>query len=86
MVVVSSLIEFEHGFAGFEVMAYQQTRLFKLRQHAIDCSQAGVGAVFLQQLVNFFGGQVSHCAALEKLKYAQAGQRRLEAAGLKIFS
>ena len=81
MIVVLAFIEFKNSFIRLEMMAYQQSGLFELRQHAVDGCKAGIRALFLQQLVNIFRRQVAHCAAFEQLQYAQSGQRRLEAAG-----
>lgn len=55
VIVVGALIEFEHRFIGFEVVANQQPGLFELHQHAVNRGQPGVRAFFLQQLVDFFG-------------------------------
>lgn len=44
MVVMSTLVQLEDGFPAFEVMAYQQSRLLELGEHAVDRGEAGVGA------------------------------------------
>ena len=84
MIVVTALIELEHRFVGFKVMAYQQACLLELHQHAIHRRQAGVGAVFLQQLVDLLGGQMAHRALLEQLEDTQAWQGRFQTAGFQI--
>ena len=75
---MSALIEFEHGFVRFEVVANQQAGLFKLCEHPIDRGQARVRALFEQQAVDVFGGQVAHVAAFEEFKYAQPRQGGFE--------
>ena len=85
MIVVAALIELENGFVRFKVMADQQARLLKLQQHAVHRGEAGVGAVFLQQFVDFFSRQVAHRAFLKEFEDAQARQSGFKAAGLQIF-
>ena len=54
VVVVAALVEFKHGLIGLEMVAYQQSSLLELGQHAIHGRKAGVRAFFLQQLVYIF--------------------------------
>ena len=65
MVVVAALVEFKHSFVGLEMVAYQQSRLLELGQHAIHGRESGVRAFFLQQLVNIFRRQMAYAAAFE---------------------
>ena len=81
MIVMAAPVEFKHGFVRLEMVAYQQPGLLKLSEHAINGGQPRVRALFLQQLVDIFGGQMAHRAALEKLQYAQPRQGGLEPAG-----
>lgn len=85
MVVMRAAIEFKHRLVGLEVVADQKAGLLKLRQHAVDRGQAGIGAVFLQQLVDIFRGQMPYRAALEQFENTQPRQGCLEPAGFKIF-
>ncbi len=85
MIVVTALIELEHRFVGFKVVAYQEASLLELQQYAVDSCQPRVSAVFLQQLVDVFGGEVAHGALLEKFEDAQAWQGGLQAAGFEIL-
>ncbi len=54
MIVMAALVELEHRLVRFKVVPYQQACLLELQQHTIDCRQARVGTVFLQQLVDVF--------------------------------
>jgi len=65
VIVVPAVIEFKYRLVGLEMVAYQQACLLKLRQHTIDRGKPGVGAVFLQQFVNVFGGKMSNITLLE---------------------
>jgi len=78
MVVVFALVEFKHGLAGFKIMALQQTRLLKLRQHAIDGGQADVLVVLDQLAVNIFGGEVLLPGVLEQFQDFESGMGGLE--------
>ena len=78
VIMVTALVEFKNRFVRFEMMAHQQAGLFKLCEHPIDRGQARVRALFEQQAVDVFGGQVAHVAAFEEFKYAQPRQGGFE--------
>lgn len=78
VVVVSALVEFEYGFAGFKVMAFQQTCLLELRQHTIDGCQPDVLVVLDQLAVDIFGGEVLQPGVLEQFQDFETGKSGLE--------
>jgi hypothetical protein len=45
VVVVPALVQLEHGFSAFEVMADEKPRLLELGEDAVDRRKADVGAV-----------------------------------------
>lgn len=55
MVVVRTLIEFEHGLAGFKMIAMQQSGLFKLGKNSINGCKPDVHVFCQQNLVDIFG-------------------------------
>jgi len=85
MVVVIALIELEDRFAGLEMMANQQSRLFELCEHAVDCRQPDFHAFVKQQLVHVFRREVALFAALEQIENLQPGQRCLQAHAFQIL-
>jgi hypothetical protein len=84
VIVMPALLELEDRFAGFEVMAYQQSGLFELRENAVNGRKARVGSFAQQRLVHVFRREVPNFAFLEELQYAQPRQRRFEANGFKV--
>src|SRR5205823_4153968 len=58
MIVMFALVQFEYGLTGFEMVSDEQSRLLKLRQHAIDGGKADVEPLGQQQLVDVFGGEM----------------------------
>ena len=84
VVVMPTLFQLENGFSALEVMPDEKTGLFELGQHAIHSGEAGVRAVFHEQLVHVLGGQVPDFAAFENFENTQARHRRLEADGLEV--
>lgn len=42
MIVMVSLVELEHGLAGFKVAAGEDARLLELGQHPIDRGKANI--------------------------------------------
>lgn len=84
MVMMRTFVEFEHGLAGFKVIALQQAGLLELRQHTIDSCQTDVQIVCEQHFVDVFRTQVTHFGVLKNVENLQAGQRGLEAAGLQF--
>ena len=84
MIVMAALVQLEHGFAGFEMMPDEESRLLELREHAIDRGEPGLGTFAGQHLVDFLGGKMAHRTFFEQLEYAQARQRRFETDRLQI--
>ena len=85
VIVVVALVQLEHGLAGFEVMAGEQSGLLELRQHAIDRSQPHVEPVAQQQPVDVLGRKVADRAVLEQIEDLQPRRRCLESDGLQIL-
>lgn len=78
VVVMLAFIELENGFAGFEVVARQQSRLLELGQHAIDGCKADIHLFVEQDAVNIFGAEVALLAGLEDLEDLQTRYGRFE--------
>lgn len=68
VVVVVALVEFEHRFVAFEVVAHQQAGGFELGEDAVDGGEADVFAFRDQCLVHVFGGEMAHRAGFEQLE------------------
>ena len=84
MIVVLPFVQLEHRFAGFEVVADEQSRLLELRQHAIDGGEPDVETFRQQLLVDVLGGQMPHLGRLEHVDDFDPRQRRLETGALEI--
>ena len=78
VVMMSALIELEHGLAALKVVTDQQASLLKLGENAIDGREPRFGAVLREQPIDVLGRKMSHRAVFEKLENAQARKRRLE--------
>ena len=85
VVVVATLVEFEHGLARLKVVALEQARLFELSQHPIYGRQPDVHTIVHQRAVNVFGGQMSLVRALKEIENLQAGVSRFESDVLQVF-
>jgi len=84
VIVMPALVEFEHGFASFKVMAHQQSGLLELRQYTVHSSESGIRA-FVQQLsVYVLRGEVADLAFLKQLEYAQPWQRGFQPYGFEV--
>src|SRR5450830_973676 len=75
MIVVRTLIEYEHSLAGFEIISMQQSSLLELRQYSVHRGQAHVHIFSQQYLVYVFGAQVAHWSALKNVQYLETRQR-----------
>ena len=84
MIMMSALIELEHGFAALKVMTDQQARLLKLGENAVDRCEPCFGALPREQPVNLLGREVPYRAVFEQLQNAQARKRRFESYCLEI--
>jgi len=84
MVMMTTLVQFEHCLARFEMITRQQTSLLELGQDAINGRQPDVEVLGQQLLVHVFGRHVAHAAVLEDLEDFQAGQGGLEPAGFQV--
>jgi outer membrane protein assembly factor BamE (lipoprotein component of BamABCDE complex) len=78
VIVVATLLQLEHRFAAFEVMADEQPGLFELREHAVNRSEPRVRSFLQQRLVYVFGRKVANFAFLEDLQDPQARQGSFE--------
>ncbi len=86
VIVVPTLVEFEHCLAGFEMMADKDAGLLELRQHTVDRCQPDIHAFGEQHFVNVLGGQVSDIAVFEQVENFQTGKRRLQSGVFQIVS
>ena len=85
VVVVATLVEFEHGLARLKVVALEQARLLELSQHPIHGGQSDVHAIVHQRTVNVFRGQMPLVRALKEIENLQAGVSRLQSDVLQVF-
>lgn len=84
VVVVRALVEFKNRLAVVEMIARQQARLLKLREHAVHRRQTDID-VFAQELpIDVLGTHVALIAALKNLEDFQAWQSRLQTDGLQF--
>ena len=81
---MAALVQLEHGFAAFEVVADQQTRLLELCQDTVNGRETRFSAILREQLVDILGREVAYRAVFEQFQNAQARKRRLEAYRLEI--
>jgi hypothetical protein len=69
MIVMVAFVELKDRTATFEVMALQQSRLFKLCQDAVNRSQPDVCVFLEKKFVHVFSTHVALRRALEQLKH-----------------
>src|SRR5690349_21458205 len=86
MVVMRTLVQFEHCHAVFEMMAGDESGRLELRQHPVDGGKADVLVRVQQSPVDVLRGEVARRAALENFEDFQARQRDLEACLAKILT
>lgn len=67
MVVMGSVIQLEHGFSAFKIVAHQDAGEFELREDAINRGQTDILAAGNQQLEHIFRAQVVVLAVLEQV-------------------
>lgn len=70
VVVVTSLIELEHGNTRLKMTADDYARFGKLHQHAVDGCEADVDLFVDQEAVDLFRRQVLGCALMKELQDA----------------
>lgn len=73
MIVMGSPVQFEHGFAAFEMVAHEQSGLFELGQHAVHCGQTDIDPIMLKTFVNILGTQMAGGAVFEQGQHFKAG-------------
>lgn len=86
MVVMGTIGELEDGSGPFEIVTGHQTRLFELRQHAIDRCETELLTAFQQQPVDALGTEVPILAGFEDFEDFQARRRNLESGVPEILS
>jgi hypothetical protein len=84
VVMASGALQLEDSLAAFEVVAYQESRLLELREHAVDRREAGIGAFLQERLVYVLCRKMADLALLENLEDAQARQGRFETDGFQV--
>jgi hypothetical protein len=83
-IVVPAFVQLEDGFAGFEMVAYQDAGLFELSQHAVDGSQPDIHPLLQQHLIYVLRGQVPDIAGLEQIEDFEARKGGLQTDGLEV--
>lgn len=86
VVMVRTLVEFEHGHAVLEMVTRDQPRSLELSQDAIDRGQADVFARIQQPLVDVFRGHMPARTALEDIEDFKPRQRDLQPGLSEIFT
>src|SRR5476649_1705704 len=86
VIVVRTLVQFEHRHAVFEMMSRDEARRFELSEHAIHGRKADVFVRLKEAAVDVFRRQMPRAAALENLQDLQPRQRDLEANLAKILA
>jgi hypothetical protein len=85
MIMVLTMIELEYRFSALEIMAYQNTREFKLSQYTVNRSQAYVFAGCNQHFENIFCTEMMIFAVFKQIKHFESGQGDFQAGFLQIF-
>ena len=84
MVVMSGACKLKNCFATFKMVALKQSRLFELRQYAIDGGKTDILAFTNQCSVNIFCRKMPHRTTLEQAQYSKSWQGGFQAHGFKI--
>jgi hypothetical protein len=84
MIMVRAFIQFKHRLAGLEMIAVQQSGLFKLGEDAINGSESNVHVIRQQDLVDILGTEVAHAALVENIQNLDTWQRDFQAAGFDV--
>jgi hypothetical protein len=79
MVMVLALVQLIDGFTALKMVATQNARLLKLRQHTVHRGQADVGVLSQQMPKYILGRHVPLRAGLKDLQNLQARQRHFQA-------
>ena len=79
VVVVLSGLDFKHGLAGLEMVAFKEAGLLELGQNAIYRRQSDIDVLAQQQAIHIVSRQVAYLGLLEKLENLQARACGLEA-------
>jgi len=85
VIVMSALVQLEHRFAAFEVMAGEQPRLLELGEHAVDGSEPDLHAFAQQELIHVLGRKMPLLAALEEIEDLQPGKRGFQPDGFQVL-
>ena len=85
MVMVLTVTEFEHRLARLEEMAFEQSCLLELGQHAVDGGQTDIQVVGEQQAVHILGGQMANLGLLEQGEDPEAGGGGFQPHALEVF-
>src|SRR5260363_297253 len=83
MIVMRAFVQFKYRFAGLKMLAREQTRLFKLREDAIDRRQSNIQFFIEQCAVDILSAYMPDFAVLENFENFQARQRRFKAAAFQ---
>jgi hypothetical protein len=82
MIMMRAFIQFEHGFAGFEVVSGKDSSMFKLSQDPVNRGQPYVNAVRHQDAIYILGREVADLRLFEQFQNTKPRARNLEADGL----
>jgi hypothetical protein len=86
VVMVGAMVQLENSHAVFEMMASDEARGFKLREHAIDRGKADVFVAAQELPVDVLRRQVAGVAALQNLQDFEARQRDLQASFAQVLT
>lgn len=85
MIVVFIGCHFEDRMSAFEVVANDQTRFLKLREHAVDGGEADLLVVLDEMLVDILRAEMVHIGAFQNLQDLESRQRDLETRFPQLF-
>ncbi len=88
MVVMIPAVEFKHGVTTFKMMANDESRRFKLREHTVDGGQANFFTFGDEVSENFFCAQVAimHPSSLEDFENLNAWKGNFQARIADVFA
>ena len=84
-----AVVDFKDAVVAFKVVAFEDARLFKLGEYAVDGGQADVFIGFEQDFVDVFGGEVDVVFlgfTLHDFQYFHARTRDFEAGFFNLLA
>ncbi len=86
MIVMTALVELEHGLATFEMVSDHEVSRLELCQHPVDGCQSHVLTRLKQGFVDIFRAHVSLVAGLENLQDPDARKRCFQSGFSEILT